>query len=98
MVSLAGDFHFECDNKGAIMILVMTTTGHIFGGSVQKPWTSAGGCVADPKAFLFSWNYKEIYSQYQKFENTLQHVSSYGPTFGACSADLYITSICNSNQ
>ena len=63
----AEDFHKKCDNKGATLVLVKSTTNHIFGGFAQKSWTSPSieVCVADPKAFLFSWNHREIYSQFK---------------------------------
>jgi len=95
----AADFHKRCDKKGATVVLVKSATNHIFGGFAHTSWTSPsyGVYLADPKAFLFSWNFKEIYSQFQNYHKALIHDSDGGPTFGAGN-DLHIASYCNTNE
>ena len=44
----AAEFHKRCDNKGATVVLVKTTTNHVFGGFAHTPWTSDYKSVADP--------------------------------------------------
>jgi hypothetical protein len=92
------EFHKRCDNKGATVVLVKSTSNHIFGGFAHTPWTSSSGGTSDPKAFLFSWNFKEIYSLSNKDDPyALYHCSGYGPIFGG-SCDLFIASDCNVYQ
>jgi TLD len=96
----ASAFHSKCDNKGATLVLLKTTTNHIFGGFAQKPWTSysSGVFIADPKAFLYSWNLKEIYSNKSPDgTNALTHNTGWGPLFGE-GQDFLISSDCNVNQ
>ena len=87
----AADFHRTCDNRGATVVLVKTTTNHIFGGFALKQWTSPQGqtWVADPKAFLFSWDHKEFYDQSKQTDRTLCHWSVWNPCFGA-GGDIHI--------
>ena len=47
-------FHECCDNQGATLVLVKDTDGYVFGGFTQGGWSSSGGWVVDPNAFLIS--------------------------------------------
>jgi hypothetical protein len=97
----ATDFHKRCDNKEATVILVKSTTNHIFGGFAPKSWTSPSSdtWVTDPNAFQFSWDSKEIYlHKYQDETDALCHRTSCGPEFGGVYPGLYIASDCNDNQ
>ena len=50
----AVDFHSRCDNKGATITIVRTSTGNIFGGYASLPWGGGSSYTNDSKAFLFS--------------------------------------------
>jgi hypothetical protein len=50
----SSDFHRLCDNKGATVVIVRSTTGHVFGGYASESWHSLGAYSSDPQAFLFS--------------------------------------------
>jgi len=88
----ASNFHSKCDGRGPTVVIVLTTTGNIFGGYAASSWGSSGYYKTD-SSFLFRlrpsmrhYNVKkgkESYSMYR--------TSSYGPTFGA-GFDLYIAS------
>jgi len=87
----SSNFHSKCDGKGPTVVIVLTTTGSIFGGYSSISWASSGGYYKSETSFLFRlrpgmrhYNIKtgkESYSMYRH--------SSYGPTFGA-GHDLYI--------
>jgi len=84
-------FHSKCDSKGPTVVIVLTTTGNIFGGYAATSWTSSGSYVSASTSFLFRLrpsmrHYtmkkgKESYAMYRH--------KSYGPTFGA-GHDIYI--------
>jgi hypothetical protein len=48
------DFHRSCDNIANTLTVINSTSGNIFGGYTEKPWSSNGGGVKDPHAFVFS--------------------------------------------
>jgi len=85
-------FNSKCGGKGPTVVIVLTTTGNIFGGYSAVSWGSSGYAKSDT-SFLFRLrpsmrHYsvkkgKESYSTYR--------ASSYGPTFGG-GHDLYIVS------
>jgi len=89
----ASNFHSACDGKGPTVVIVLTTTGNIFGGYAASSWSSSSGYVSASTSFLFRLrpgmrHYtvkkgKETYSMYRN--------SGYGPSFGA-GHDLYIVS------
>jgi len=89
----SSDFHSKCDSQGPTVVIVLTTTGNIFGGYAATSWTKSNSYVSASTSFLFRLrpgmrHYtvkkgKESYSMYRH--------SSYGPTFGA-GHDLYIVS------
>ena len=47
-------FHAKCDNKGETWTIIQDVGGYIFGGYTSVPWTSKGGNVIDPRAFIFT--------------------------------------------
>jgi hypothetical protein len=49
----ARDFHRHCDGRGRTLVLVRSTTGHLFGGYASKSWESRGKYAAAPSSFLF---------------------------------------------
>jgi len=89
----SSNFHSKCDGKGPTVVIVLTTTGNIFGGYTAISWASSGGYYKDVSSFLFRLrpgmrHYdvkagKETYAIYRH--------SSYGPTFGG-GHDLQIAS------
>merc|ERR1719410_412372 len=46
-------FHAMCNNKGATLVIVATTTGNVFGAYTSLPCTSSSQYAVDHKAFLF---------------------------------------------
>ena len=84
-------FHSKCDGQGTTVVIVLTTTGNIFGAYAGASWSSSGSYYKADTSFLFRlrpgmrhYNVKkgrETYSMYR--------ASSYGPTFGG-GHDLYI--------
>ena len=47
-------FHAKCDNKGETWTIIQDVNGYIFGGYTSIPWTSNGGDVIDPTAYIFT--------------------------------------------
>ena len=70
----AVDFHSRCDNKGATITIVRTSTGNIFGGYASLPWGGGSSYTNDSKAFLFSVSlaakYEITYASYALQNNT----------------------------
>lgn len=94
----ARNFHRCCDLKGPTLTLIKTTAGRIFGGFANESWESTINetYVADPHAFIFSWNFKEVYRQVEKFHKySLRFHRDYGVAFGH-GCDLALFSFCNS--
>lgn len=76
------------------------TNGNIFGGFAEKPWSSVGTHVIDPRAYIFSLvnrednPFKVLCSDNGKC--AIYCESEYGPTFGG-GIDFYIASDSRSN-
>lgn len=91
-------FHSKCDNRGATVTIIQSTTGNIFGGYTALPWTSNGSWAQDMKAFLFllksTTSNKPRMFPINAATNSVYHNASYGPTFGA-NHDLHICNNCN---
>ena len=86
-------FHKACDGKGTTVVIVLTTSGNIFGGYAGSSWTSSGSYYAASTSFLFRlrpsmrhYTVKKGRESYSMYRN-----SGYGPTFGG-GHDLYIVS------
>ena len=89
----SSNFHSACDGKGPTVVIVLTTTGNIFGGYAASSWTSSGSYLSAPTSFLFRlrpgmrhYNVKKGKESYSMYRH-----KSYGPIFGA-GHDLYIVS------
>lgn len=95
----ADKFHSMCDRKGPTLTIVRTTTGYIFGGFAMKSWESPqkDRWEADKNSFLFSWDWREIYRQFQNEDKALEFDKNYGPIFGA-GRDLIIYEESNKNS
>ena len=52
------DFHANCDGVKNTLSVIKSSHGNIF-GFTEKPWTSKGCVVSDPKAYIFSLVNKE---------------------------------------
>jgi len=96
----ASSFHSNCNNKGPTVTVIKSKAGKIFGGFVDKPWTSSGSYLSTNNAWIFSVTEKKkyeqndpnTYSQYGAYDN-----SSYGPTFGG-GHDIYLANDWTSNS
>jgi len=90
-------FHSKCDNRGATLIVIETTQGHIIGGYSDVSWQqnqyhgqgySAQGYASSNIAFLFCISLSgEFTASKMKLtgicnHNAIYRNSSYGPTFG----------------
>ena len=93
------DIYRMCDNKGATVVLVKSTTNHIFGGFAQNSWISPSSqtWMTDNKAFLFSWNHREIYSQ-PRTPTKLSIIVQVGDPCVGSENDLGIYTDCNANN
>jgi len=85
------NFHSACDGKGTTVVIILTTTGNIFGGYAASSWTSSGSYVSASTSFLFRlrpstrhYTMKKGKESYAIYRN-----KSYGPTFGG-GHDIYI--------
>jgi len=88
-------FHNNCDDKGATLTVVKTSSGKVIGGATTLPWSSTAGYAQDEKAWLFRLD-KNSYNRIDlKSEDGLAvfHHPNYGPTFGN-GHDLCITARC----
>lgn len=95
----AKDFHGLCNDKGATLTVLTTSTNRKFGGFTSLPWQSNTlfSCL-DPTAFMFSLDLNEKYPPDGKglgvfFYETL------GPCFGAENdSELLIADNSNKNK
>jgi len=62
------------------VVVVQTTTGHIFGGYTTLTWTSSGNYGIDPKAFLFKLREPKMNSKKWKKETKAQQ-KTFGKTW-----------------
>jgi hypothetical protein len=92
----ASKFHALCENRGPTLTIIETRDRRVFGGYTHQPWRSTNVPQADEHAFLFSWDWKEVYKQFQNKDKAIFHNSQHGPAFGA-GHDLAISSNCNLN-
>jgi len=89
----SSNFHSKCDGKGATVVIVLTTSGNVFGGYSAASWASSGGYYKTETSFLFRlrpgmrhYNLKKGKEGYSIYRS-----SSYGPMFGQ-GHDLIIVS------
>lgn len=55
----SNEFHSHCDGIAHTLTVIKATSGNIFGGYTEQPWSSNGCYVDDKKAFIFSLVNKE---------------------------------------
>ncbi|XP_056334291.1 interferon-induced protein 44-like [Danio aesculapii] len=53
-------FHQKCNTQGSTVIVAYNKSGYVFGAFISKNYTQSGQNVIDDKAFLFSFNDKEM--------------------------------------
>ncbi|XP_043109448.1 interferon induced protein 44c2 isoform X2 [Puntigrus tetrazona] len=56
----AAAFHQKCDMQGPTVIVAYNKAGYVFGAFTSKDFAQTGQNIVDDKAFLFSFNDKEI--------------------------------------
>jgi len=84
----AQDFHSRCDGKGATITVIKCSGGFVFGGYADVPWSSHGGYIPSPKAFLFSLHGPSGLGPVKLplvkncHQNAMVGIGSFGPTFG----------------
>jgi len=96
----AAKFHHECDNTPNTLTIIKSTSGNIFGGYTEKPWSNIGDCIADPNAFIFSLTNKENRPLKIKCSqnNGIQRFHKQGPSFGGAQGDSDLVISDNSNK
>jgi len=89
-------FHNKCDNKGATITLIQSSTGHLFGGYTPSPWCTKNAFVYDQRCFIFTLSNpnninptKFSHKPGDTHKNSIYDATSYGPTFGE--NDIYST-------
>ena len=86
-------FHNRCNNKGPTYTVVRSIYGRLYGGYLNKSWSSQNNYIYDNKAFLYSLTHNQKYGlnhpQYAAYDRY-----NYGPTFGG-GHDLYIADNMN---
>ena len=97
----ADSFHRKCDGIPNTLTVIKSEHGNIFGGFVEKAWSSSDKSVVDPKAFIFSLVNKDK-KQFKTMcsysgKAAMNCLSFYGPTFGGGS-DIQIASNSNVNR
>ena len=83
-------FHQHCDHKGANIVIVKSSSNHIFGGFTPLSWDSYSGACADStkSTFLFILQHRlpaqqlKLLFQNYKPGNTILNDIKHGPTFG----------------
>ncbi|XP_062306733.1 interferon-induced protein 44-like [Osmerus eperlanus] len=79
----AAVFHQLCDRQGPTLTIGYNSSGCIFGGYTTKDFGVTGQYVQDDKAFLFSYNGRNIVKYpVTNITQALYQVSSTGPYFG----------------
>jgi len=96
----AASFHIKCDNKGPTIVLIKSTSGHMFGGYSGLPWDSISGYKGSHTSFLFTLTNPHgipatKYVSKTNDNNSIFCHSTYGPTFGS-GHDIYICNNSNS--
>lgn len=79
-------FHACCDGQGSTLVVIKDTEGNVFGGFVQKDWSSEDDYVSDLSAFLFSaispYGGVPVLFPSTGVSPSVAHHSSLGPCFG----------------
>lgn len=53
-------FHQKCDRQGPTVTVAYNNSGYIFGAYISKDYAQTGQNIVDDKAFLFSFNEREV--------------------------------------
>ncbi|XP_053353471.1 interferon-induced protein 44-like [Clarias gariepinus] len=56
----ADAFHRKCDRQGSTVTVAYNDSGYIFGAYTSKDYTQTGQNIMDDKAFMFSFNEREV--------------------------------------
>jgi hypothetical protein len=92
-----------CDHKGATLTVVLSESGHIFGGFAGASWTGQNTFRADEGAFLFGLRVEgapgpiKLPIKAEQVDNAVYDWAGSGPGFGS-GHDLIIASGANSNS
>lgn len=74
-------FHKKCDGVPKTISIFKTVKGFIFGGYIDKAWSSIGSWVKnDELCFIFSINLMKIYNPVKGMDKYYYH-KNYGPNF-----------------
>jgi hypothetical protein len=95
----ASTFHRLCDDKGATLTVVRSTSNHTFGGYTSLPWDSTSGWVTDNDSWIFTLTHNGP-AQFKAKRGDPNHVyrgEKYGPVFGS-GHDLKISDGCNTQR
>jgi len=86
----SSNFYTLCGSQGANVVIIMTSTGNVFGGYSSNSWNSASGSYySSSTAFLFRLRpsikrFNILTNSYSVYRH-----SSYGPRFGNQDIHLY---------
>ncbi|KAM9500919.1 interferon-induced protein 44-like [Clarias gariepinus] len=56
----ADAFHRKCDRQGSTLTVAYNNSGYIFGAYTSKDYAQTGQNIIDDKAFMFSFNEREV--------------------------------------
>ncbi len=87
----AKHFHSKCDNQGATVVVVLSSSGQLFGGYTSSPWAGSESYAWDGTAFLFSLTKRTKCPLKSGEESHATYLTKeHGPTFGK-GFDLVLT-------
>lgn len=70
----ASQFHSLCDNKGATLTVVQTTSGHVIGGYNSQSWDSSSGSTTVSDSWLFTLTHNGARDVQSKTQLSLSHL------------------------
>lgn len=80
-------FHQKCDRQGPTVTVAYNNSGYVFGGYVSKDYSQSNQYIVDEKAFLFSFNEREVDKDPLRVVSTNAQNSFYdtntGPNFNS---------------
>lgn len=72
-------FHSQCDDKGHTLIVIMSESGHIFGGFTKLSWKGPNAAYHyDPDAFIFSLAHRTKHAKQKGMEQSVQTWEGHG--------------------
>eukprot|EP00475_Leptophrys_vorax_P020227 TRINITY_DN27687_c0_g1_i1.p1 TRINITY_DN27687_c0_g1~~TRINITY_DN27687_c0_g1_i1.p1 ORF type:complete len:452 (+),score=90.67 TRINITY_DN27687_c0_g1_i1:165-1358(+) len=95
----SSDFHSRCDNQGATLTVIRSTTAHVFGGHASLAWVSNSKWCNAEGSWLFTLTQGSA-AKFLSKQGNQYHMhggTSYGPLFGQGHC-LNVCSNSNSNQ